>query len=146
MPNWSSNIVVIECTQDTKEKIKSALAGVVKAKDLNGNEVTEDLAFDFNRLVPMPDKIFRGNLGTEEREKYGTDNWYDWSCENWGTKWNACQVELDESIDDELCYRFDTAWDAPRPLVSKLRDMMKQYNANVDWSATHEFDDSTEEL
>ena len=145
MPNWSSNIVVIECSEDTKEKIKSALAGVVKGEDLNGNEVTEEMAFDFNSLIPMPDNIFRGNLGQAEREKYGTDNWYDWSCENWGTKWNACHVELEEN-DDSLCYRFDTAWDAPRPIVNRLREMMEEYGAEVDWSAHHEFDDGTEEL
>ena len=66
MPNWSSNIVYIECPQDTKEKNKSALAGVVKGEDLNGNEVTEEMAFDFNSLIPMPDNIFRGNLGQAE--------------------------------------------------------------------------------
>ena len=36
-------------------------------------------SIDFNKVIPMPDYIFQGNLGMAEREKYGKENWYDWS-------------------------------------------------------------------
>ena len=38
------------------------------------------------------------------------DNWYDWNCENWGTKWNAKFVELHDDNDDFIVYQFETAW------------------------------------
>ena len=41
---------------------------------------------DFNKIVPMPDDIYRGALGQKERELYGNKNWLDWSCRYWGTK------------------------------------------------------------
>ena len=52
----------------------------------------EEECIDFEKIIPMPENIFRGNLGQEEREKYGANNWYDWSCDNWGTKWNAYTI------------------------------------------------------
>lgn len=38
-------------------------------------------------------------------------DWYNWSINNWGTKWNATKV-------DE--YTFDTAWATPKPWLEKL--------------------------
>ena len=63
----------------------------------------------------MPENIFRGNLGRRELELYGKNNWYDWSCKNWGTKWNARYVEVyDNSIS------FETAWSPCSPVISAL--------------------------
>lgn len=47
-------------------------------------------------------------------EKYGHIDWYDWSVANWGTKWNA--YDVDEWYDDGEGYasvRFATAWSPP---------------------------------
>ena len=64
MPNWTSNSVLFV----GKEKQLKTLQTMLKSKD---NE------FDFNNIIPMPKNIFRGNLGKEEEEKYGKNNWYD---------------------------------------------------------------------
>lgn len=73
----------------------------------------------FNLLCPMPDHIFRGDLGQEEREKYGADNWYDWSVANWGTKWDT---DAHNSFYDgeTLTLSFDTAWAPPIELYDYL--------------------------
>lgn len=76
---------------------------------------SDESEFDFNRVIPMPDYIYRGNLGSEEREKYGANNWYDWSCINWGTKWNAVDVR----IDGDSVY-FWTAWSPCSPVILAL--------------------------
>lgn len=72
--------------------------------------------FDFAKIVPVPDNIYQGDLGPKEKEKYGENNWYDWNCNNWGTKWNSysCQV-LDNNI-----VEFKTAWSAPYPVIEAL--------------------------
>lgn len=49
--------------------------------------------------------------------KYGFDNWYDWRCANWGTKWNACDSNYNE---DEETLTFDTAWSVPIPILAKI--------------------------
>ncbi len=66
----------------------------------------------------MPDYIYQGNLGKEESDKYGKNNWFDWSIENWGTKWNSRDTELNGN-----CYSFWTAWNPCSPVIEKLAEM-----------------------
>ena len=91
MPNWTRNELTVQA--DDPKDIKEFKEKVF-TKDDEGN-----LQFDFEKIVPMPSHIFRGNLGDEERNKYGKHNWYDWSCENWGTKWNSCRTKINFECD-----------------------------------------------
>lgn len=76
--------------------------------------------FDFEMIIPMPDHIYRGNLGKAEEEKYGEANcWYRWSINNWGTKWNSYSHE---KINDTTI-AFQTAWSFPDPVMLKLSKM-----------------------
>lgn len=45
----------------------------------------------------------------------GSFDWYSWSCEHWGTKWNACRPKVD--IPAKRIY-WETAW-APTPNIVK---------------------------
>jgi len=67
----------------------------------------------------MPSNIFQGNLGKEEREQYGENNWYDWSVAHWGTKWDTdAQNVFYDGETLTLC--FDTAWAPPIELYEYL--------------------------
>ena len=55
----------------------------------------------------------------ELKEKYGFDNWYDWRCANWGTKWNASETSYDK---ENQTLRFDTAWSIPYPVIAKIAE------------------------
>ena len=49
------------------------------------------------------------------KEETGFFNWYDWSCANWGVKWDASNVCVaDDGID------FDTPWGAPIPILELI--------------------------
>lgn len=85
--------------------------------DPNGNPLILDRTFDFNKIVPMPEDIFRGPLGEKEREMYGENNWYDWSRRNWGTKWNSYDGEWYE---EGTSIQFNTAWSTPEPVYLAL--------------------------
>lgn len=52
--------------------------------------------------------------------KYGYSTWYYWSCNNWGTKWNA----YNQARMSDTAFSFDTAWAHPFPVMSELSKMM----------------------
>lgn len=49
----------------------------------------------------------------------GCLGWYDWSIQNWGTKWSAYSHEVERS-GEGLVVKFDTAWSVPWPILDKL--------------------------
>ena len=126
MPNWTENNVLFV---GKKEQLKT-LKTMLKSKDND---------FDFNNIVPMPKNIFRGLLGREEEEKYGKNNWYHWSIDNWGTKWNSVDTTVEEN-GGTLSYNFMTAWDCPREIVNALMRMRKTIlkDISINWDCVHE--------
>ena len=109
MPNYCYNILTIEGPHDTLRKIHDLVRG-------------EETPFDFEKIIPMPDYIYRGVIGAEEITIYGKNNWYDWRCENWGTKWNSCHASCSWSCDC-IDYCFDTAWSPCEPVIKALSTM-----------------------
>lgn len=92
MPNYCDNSLIIT----GKESILDAIRAFIKSEE---NE------FDFVKVVPMP------------AEEEG--NWYNWCCENWGTKWNSESVIL-EQFEECLKISFLSAWAPPIPVISAL--------------------------
>ena len=86
--------------------------------------------FDFEKIIPMPDNIYRDNVSDEDKKrlvKEGRPNWYDWCWENWDTKWNAYSVEREfknykHAGGKYIKYTFKTAWSPPIPVIEKLRE------------------------
>lgn len=62
--------------------------------------------------------------------KYGATTWYDWCCQNWGTKWNACETVI--ISDDEI--QFDTAWSNPEPIIRALADRYQEAEIEHIWA------------
>jgi hypothetical protein len=77
----------------------------------------------FDMIIPMPDDIIRDNLTYEMRKKSNGRNWYDWSCENWGTKWDAYEVRVQRLSDTSMYVMMETAWSPPIPVFRKLEEM-----------------------
>lgn len=96
-----------------------------------GNKDLKDRYKTFNNMV---DKLFEKYLEEEVRrsyecqEKYGTDNWYDWSIKHWGTKWNAYDGV---GTPNEKRLAFFTAWSPPEGIVKALCE--KYPNSDLDW-------------
>ena len=112
MPNHVTNIVRVS---GDPEKVKAMFEDIKDDKIGLGS-------IDFNKVIPMPEHIFRGNLGMAEREKYGKDNWYDWSIAHCGTKWNSYGYDgayTPQDFDGEHI-EFQTAWSRPESVIAAL--------------------------
>lgn len=94
MPNWCINGLEVQADEVTRNEFLEAVTRI-PAGEL-GN--SEQEAYILENLVPRPD---------EE-----DDNWYQWSLDNWGTKWADDCTEV-VSADDELKFVFSTAWSPP---------------------------------
>jgi hypothetical protein len=130
MPNWSYNI--LNASDEVLKQI-----------------VNEEGEIDFNTVVPMP-KELQGTVSpskddTQEEkdasknliEKYGSDNWYDWSCENWGTKWNG--VSDEPYTNGEGFIRFRTAWSYPEGFIEALSKKFPNELIKFDWEEEQGF-------
>lgn len=61
-------------------------------------------------------KHFRNIIkGYHNTLKYGSKDWYDGCCNNWGTKWNAHESKINEDI-----IIFQTAWGEPCGIYAEL--------------------------
>jgi hypothetical protein len=120
MPNWCSNALVIR--QGIDSFTKHALRGQSE--------------FRFSHLLPRPealDQVSRGTTTIDGRRvnawrdtpegpvevdveelarTYGAADWYEWSIQNWGTKWDISKSRM-EGREDGLWIWFDTAWSPP---------------------------------
>ena len=139
MPNWCYNVLT---ARGTKEEIDSFLAKTTKANQSTDFADMEPLVFDFNSIIPMPNNVFRGNIGQKEQDEcraQGIPNWYDWSISHWGTKWNACHTAVIRDADDKVSISFSTAWSYPLPVMNEMIDMYP----NIDFDITsHEESDA----
>lgn len=97
--------------------------------------------FDFNKLIPMPNNIYKWDLGQEERKKYWEDNWYDWSIKNWWTKRPAYEfymkrrdwiMKMFNERKSEII--FNTAWGTPLPIWYKLWEIFKNIKFKIEFA------------
>lgn len=149
MPNHITNILTIEGpTKRVKEIFKKISPGPTEEELKNPSPESDEPVFkpaspldvakrkeglyeiDFEKIVPMPSNIYRGDLGDEERKKHGANNWYDWSVNNWGTKWNAYDIE---KVDDNTIM-FNTAWSMPEPVIKALSKMFPDVKVKIKWA------------
>jgi hypothetical protein len=75
-----------------------------------------------------------GSAAYHNRLLYGHPTWYEWANHNWNTKWNAYGYE--EGVDYSVCEDiwFQTAWDAPYPIIVKLSKMYPDIKVIHEWA------------
>lgn len=102
MPNWCYNYVSFEHDDP------AMIAKLIEAAKDNL----------FNAFVPMPEELRNTQSPSEPDdvliEKYGASDWYSWSVNNWGTKWDTSAADCNPYEDGKgVDMYFETAWSPP---------------------------------
>ena len=165
MPNWCENFMTISNPKVFKEKCikdgKFLFSNImpmpehVKVCDRLGieNESFEDALIkegitkdSLKSEKPLSNTFFTRSVIDylyvrdwlhSEADRTGVEltNWYEWNCDNYGTKWDLCgddvnMEELEEAIQNNTEYRFgfDTAWSPPEPVLEKMAELGVEFD------------------
>lgn len=113
MPNWCNNTIEIQGPSEYIDGFEQFL------NENNGKDW-----FDF--FLPCPQELKDvGNVSlntTNEQliEKYGYSDWYSWSVDNWGVKWNCDAQDWHRDDPNSIRFWFDSPWGPPTSLYEKI--------------------------
>ena len=126
MPNWCRNRVTVSGTEEDISKL---------------SEIFSDTKSIFNNIIQSPDwkrlpnekgefpklEQMKNPKGEVMWETYNfpdgknDDRWYYWCIENWGTKWDITDLNV-EYDEESLELTFSTAWSPPEGVMNKLKE------------------------
>ena len=124
---------------DNTETTKTVFGEFIPEPDwtkipLNENTVKEyswdNPRGEIGELPVMSDSPFKGlhfpSTGKQD------DRWYNWRCQNWGTKWDAYSMEIDEvDMPNGFEVNFETAWSPPEEVCYAIKE---QYDdLSISW-------------
>lgn len=125
MPNWCLN--TMQVSGDPEKVAEFVEQHKAVAFDHEGTPIGEEV-LDFNTVVPMPEEL-KGTTSPSD-----SPNWYEWSVDNWGTKWGACNAECDYKPGDKVAiYHFDTAWAPPVDWYEKVVEAYPHLDFDLEW-------------
>ena len=131
MPNWCDNQITITGPNSVIDKIEKIV----------GEEDNQNGLLNF--MSPMPKELDGTMAPSSSADKpqpmvEGFDNWYDWRCENWGTKWEVCEFygvdrqHLNDSLDEStISFGFSSAWSPPINAYQTFIMNMSEKNLDV---------------
>ncbi len=103
MPNWIRNKMFIHGPSASVKQCTLEIA-------------SDNEHISFQKILPRPEDI--------------GDGWYEWSVENWGTKWDVSETFEDEN--GYIC--FDTAWSTPLELICSLSEKYSELSFEVEFA------------
>jgi hypothetical protein len=78
------------------------------------------------------EEIKLAKLGQRAYETTGYYDWYNWSCANWGTKWNSYAFRREGVQNDQrMEFLFETSWSPPIPIFERLAERFPDLSINV---------------
>ena len=116
MPNHCTNELRITGPKADLDQFRADAATFERNWDPEDTSDPHPSLLNFEAGSPYPKE---GEDGFELRGK--NDKWYDWRVTNWGTKWNAYDVDINVT-DIGMTYNFTTAWSPPIPWLMEVTE------------------------
>jgi hypothetical protein len=161
MPNYCENDLWVRGPRAERERLREFVRSQQErttydftTRNSKGTGEFEEVIFDFHKILPRPEiydtfgspvRVEDAELSKKAFELYGSVDWYDWSINNWGTKWNASSPKVKETK-TSLFYQFETAWAPPSPVIDELaskfptlRFVLKYYECGMAFQGLREY-------
>ena len=99
-------------------------------------DLSEEKIDAYTRSRPLGDLLTRGAGAVKNLMHHRALNWYDWSVQQWGTKWNSYNSPetSEEEIKKTKSIYFQTAWSPPLPVIFKLSAMLAGITITLKWA------------
>lgn len=147
MPNWVFNSIGVSA--GSKAELDALLERAKGEQSKIRSEENKDL--HFGAFVHPSDEDLPYYLGEKEEEKpegyedwshaeklahslkFAGRNWYDWNVTNWGTKWDAGDVYIEQTDDLSASIQFQTAWSPPEPIFRALAEQFPNLKFDISY-------------
>lgn len=141
MPNHITSKVRIHGPLDTIKRLRERL----------WKQDSGEYFLDFDGIVPETEDVKKSGENPEYYPEeflrhwkphpiwasHPMPYWYEWRCENWGTKWNSyCGEEttVPESEGDSWEFKIQTAWSAPKEIYRALARQNPDIQIHVEYA------------
>lgn len=133
MPNHIQNRLTILDNPERVKTIREAMKG-------------ENGLLDFNNFIPYPKKYKDLDKAAHDFNEANPGKWgeapkdgfnqggYEWCNSNWGTKWNAYDLDRPDNTPDGAVLYFQTAWGTPHLVIRVLANRFPETTFKLEWA------------
>lgn len=137
----SSGVLYINKNDDVYKFIDMILKIYPDIWEVDGDPTSEEVCLNFidkfNQKVKDgghnyadPNNRLKSALAKTYCLKHtGYESWYDWCIDNWGTKWDACDI-YDDMLDTDGFLEFYTAWSMPENVYGMMAELGIQFRGS----------------
>lgn len=127
MPNYCYNSLTIEGNTDDDKALDA-----IFSKDNPFQAIypcPEELDSDMAHTWGGENRDEQDTLRAQLTEKYGYGCGNSWRSHEWGTKWDACDIQNQ----GDGCFNFETAWGPPIQLYEKMSELYPNARFTFDY-------------
>ena len=130
-------------TDDNAEPNDTVFGSFIPEPDWSKITLTEETCQEYSfsnprgevgecpELIIDKDKPFRSGLRFKSTDIMD-DRWYNWRVQNWGTKWDAYTMEIDDTdMPHGFEVQFETAWSPPEEVCHAIREQFD--DMSISW-------------
>lgn len=147
MTNWVYNNMTVGGSKEQIDKFISDMSQPIPSHIYpEGSYISKDGEWKMEENIVF--SFWNAVAPTDLEHYFSSDHWYNWNCDNWGTKWDAkCEESSLDQLDrneypdgsHSVTYRFETAWGAPNEVFVALAEKYPELEFGITWEEEQGF-------